>query len=105
MARGDTRGTGAKRGRMRDRVREQAKDAAGGKKKDYIKLPEGMDYLAVAKAETRHFDVVPYEVQAANHPYFEKGQLADKRVYYVHKDVGVMNETVVCPAKTFVAGR
>lgn len=70
----------------------------------YLNLPEGLQMYK--EKEGRHkFDVIPYMVSVDNHPDKDpdrpdtahEGNPWYKRPIYIHRNVGVENDTVVCP--------
>ncbi len=75
----------------------------GGSK--YIDMPEGFGFFQ-AKAGKYRLDFMSYEVtkgkgQDGGNPYFEKGELAFERTFFIHRDIGPNKDWHLCAAKTF----
>lgn len=90
------------RKRASARRRVETHDSGGGSK--YIRLPEGYSFLQV-KAGKYRLDFLSYEVKKGKgddggNPYFEKGELAFERTFFVHRDVGPNRDWHLCAAKT-----
>ena len=83
--------------RRRASARDRA-DANAGGGSNSIKLPDGLSFFKIEKTNYR-LDFLPYVVGNGN-PYAEPGDHYYERTYFVHKSLGVNNDTYVCPAKT-----
>lgn len=83
--------------------RVETHDSGGGSK--YIKLPEGYSFMQI-KAGKYRLDFMSYEVKKGKgdpggNPYFEKGELAFERTFFVHRGIGPNQDWHLCAAKTF----
>lgn len=65
-----------------------------------ISLPDGFSFFSLKKPGTYTIDILPYRVGKGN-PIAEEGTLFYERTYYVHRNVGPNQETVICPARTW----
>lgn len=88
---------------MRDRARQRAKEreSGGGGGSNYINLPEGMEWFQISKALDKKMkvllDILPFEVSIDGNPEGQpKGELWYRRVFYIHRDIGPQEETVLC---------
>jgi len=61
-------------------------------------LPQNLS-LWSPKAGIKRIDIIPYEVSKGN-PYADEGTWYYERTYWVHRNVGVSENSYVCPAKT-----
>ena len=85
----------------RDKVRQSAKERTantGGL--DTLVLPEGVDFLKTQKGKMT-IDVLPYEVTVNNHPQVKAGDLWYSRRFWIHRNVGPEEKSVLCLQKTF----
>jgi len=81
----------------RDDVRKNATEGGGGGS-SWINLPDGVRDWAPEKAGSYLIDVVPYETTDSMHPDdIEKQSLWYKRQYEIHHNIGVNNDSIVCP--------
>lgn len=85
----------------KDDVRNNAREAGGGKK--YFNLPKGVSLWEPDKATVYRLDFVPYEVAIENHPDRRGDKVVPtdlwwKYPYAVHERIGPAQEAVVCPA-------
>ena len=85
-----------KRRSIRDRVRQDAQDAAQGGGGSTIRLPEGMDWFKTEKG-TMEIDVVPYEVKSKVNDKADPGDLFYRREFMVHRDIGAEKKQYICP--------
>lgn len=90
------------RRRASARRRVDTHDSGGGSK--YIRMPEGVSPLQIKPGKYR-LDFMSYVVKKGKNedggnPYFEKGELAFERTFFVHRDVGPNADWHLCPAKT-----
>lgn len=91
------------RRRASARRRVETHDTGGGS--NYVKLPEGYGFLRI-KAGKYRLDFMSYVCKKGRgddggNPFFEKGELAFERTFYVHRDVGPNGDWHLCAAKTF----
>lgn len=82
--------------------RVETHDTGGGSK--YIRLPEGWGFLQI-KAGKYRFDFMSYVVtkgkgEPGGNPYFETGELAFERTFFVHRGIGPNQDWHLCAAKT-----
>ena len=65
----------------------------------YLQLPKGISvYSPDAKGCKVTLDIIPYEVTSDHHPEgAAKGDLWWILPYFVHRNIGASNDTVVCP--------
>jgi len=90
------------RRRASARRRVDTHDSGGGSK--YIRMPEGVSPLQIKPGKYR-LDFMSYVVKKGKNedggnPYFEKGELAFERTFFVHRDVGPNADWHLCAAKT-----
>ena len=90
------------RRRASARRRVETHDTGGGS--NYVKLPEGTGFFQI-KAGKYRLDFMSYVCKKGKgddggNPYFEKGELAFERTFFVHRDVGPNGDWHLCAAKT-----
>jgi gp32 DNA binding protein like len=94
--------------RTKREKREKKRKAAGsarfreksrGRGADLFTLPEGAELFNLESTGTFNLDIIPYEVGEGN-PNAEEGSTYWERGFWIHRDIGVNNEWVVCPAQT-----
>lgn len=75
-----------------------------GSQYGHLKLPKGMSVFKEEPKTRVMFDIMPYMVTSDYHPDRDdeygiavKGELWYKRPYWLHRDVGSDNQSVVCP--------
>ena len=94
-----------KRSSFRDKVSaDSERQKKQGSSYGYLKLPKGIN-LFKEEAKTRvKLDFLPYKVTDENHldrndelGIAVPGELWYKKPFYVHRNVGINNESVVCP--------
>lgn len=80
---------------------KQARGASFG----HLKLPKGLNVFKEEPGSRINLDIMPYEVTAANHPDRDEeyeiavpGTLWYKRPYWLHRNVGPDNQSVICPS-------
>lgn len=66
---------------------------------DMFALPKGMGMFALQSTGTKRIDVIPYTVGEGN-PNAEPDAFYWERTFFIHRNVGVNNEMVICPART-----
>ena len=82
---------------MKDRVKKNAKEAKRNEGFGFINLKDGLTEMKIDKAGKYRMDIVPYIVGENKHPDgIEKGDIWYKRPFFIHRNVGVDNRTVVC---------
>jgi hypothetical protein len=62
-------------------------------------LPKGTEMYNVESTGIKRIDIIPYVVGKGN-PNADEGDLYWERTFFAHRNVGVNNEMVVCPART-----
>ena len=69
-----------------------------------VKLPDGVDSFRPKKAGSYRLEIVPYEVPTnpvgGQNPNAEPGELWYERTFFVHRGIGVDENSYVCPSKT-----
>ncbi len=94
--------------KKRGKVKGASKDARRRQERssgfNYLKLPKGVELLEVEPKSRIKFDVIPYEVTDSKHldrdaseGLVMEGDFWYKKPFKIHRDIGVNNETVVCP--------
>lgn len=70
----------------------------------HLNLPRGISVFKEEPKSRIDLDILPYEVTADNHPDRDDeygvavpGELWYKRPYYLHRGIGVNNDSIVCP--------
>lgn len=91
------------RAERRERRKVSARRRVEGHKKDsgsrYLRLPEGINFFKVDKAGSRLIDVMPY-IMKTNGRYADKGEPYWEKTFWIHRNVGSNNDTVICPNKS-----
>ena len=89
------------RGKVGANARKQKSDGAAY---GYLNLPKGVNIFKPEPGGKTSFDIMPYEVTSDRHPDRDedldiaiKGSLWWKLPFKIHRNIGVRNETVVCP--------
>ena len=90
------------RQRASARRRIETHDSGGGS--NYLRLPDGWSLLQ-AKPGKYRLDFMSYKVtkgkgESGGNPYFEKGELAFERTFFVHRGIGPNQDWHLCAAKT-----
>ncbi len=75
-----------------------AEKKEAGFQASYLKLPKGIK-LYRPKVGKALLDVVPFTAQEGN-PNADEGQIHWERTFWVHRNIGPNQETLICPAKT-----
>ncbi len=69
-----------------------------------VKLPDGGDLFKPKKAGSYRLEIVPYEVPSnpagGQNPNAEPGELWYERTFFIHRGIGVDENSYVCPSKT-----
>ncbi len=85
-----------KRRSMKSRVRHDSRKSSSGG--NHIQLPQGISFFSADPGGRCKLDVLPYEVTESHHPDdIEIGELWYKRPYRQHRNVGINNDTEICP--------
>jgi len=63
-------------------------------------LPEGKETFSIKSDGVKRIDVVPY-IAGKGNPNADEGDLHYEREFWAHRNIGVNNDMVVCPAGTF----
>jgi hypothetical protein len=66
---------------------------------DMFALPQGIGMFSLKSTGTKRIDVIPYTVGKGN-PNAEEGAFYWERTFFAHRNVGVNDEMVICPART-----
>jgi len=95
--------TRKERKRASARRRVETHDTGGGS--NYLRMPDGYSFFQVKPGKYR-FDFMCYEVKTGcdedtGNPFFEKGELAYERTFWIHRDIGPNGDWHLCAAKTF----
>lgn len=77
--------------------REIASKRVEGGGLSQFELPKGVGIFRPKAGTTYKLDIMPYET--STNPKVEKGTFHYERTYYVHKNIGPNQESVLCPAK------
>ncbi|MDR2704334.1 MAG: hypothetical protein LBC02_01005 [Planctomycetaceae bacterium] len=65
-----------------------------------VQLPDGVKFFKFKEEGTIRLDIIPYRMSKPSlHPH-ANGEWWYERTYFVHKNVGSANATVVCPKST-----
>lgn len=81
-------------------ARRRVEQHETGGERTSIKLPEGVSFLSVKKAEVKRLDIVPFTAGAGN-KYADEGELHYERTYYAHRGIGPNNDSYCCLAKNW----
>ena len=79
------------------RERMEKLDTAGSS--SYLKLPQDTRFFEPQKGKNI-IDILGYEVGAGN-PVADEGSLYYERTFWIHRNIGVNGDRVICSAKTF----
>lgn len=90
------------RKRASARRRVETHDTGGGS--NYIRLPDGWSFLSIKPGKYR-LDFMCYKVTKGKgddggNPFFETGELAYERTFFVHRGIGPNQDWYLCAAKT-----
>lgn len=82
-----------------------SKQKRGSKQYGYLNLPKGIQMFKEEPGSKALLDILPYEVSSKYHPDRDEeygiaveGSLWYKRPFWIHRNVGPENNTVVCPS-------
>jgi len=90
--------------RRRSSARRRTEMHTTGGDCKYLSLPDGWSFMSVKPGKYR-LDFMSYVVskgkdEDGGNPYFEKGELAFERTFFIHRDVGPNKDWHLCAAKT-----
>jgi len=81
---------------LKDRIKQRAKTREGhGRGNTTLNLPKDMEFLGLEKRMS--LNILPYRVTVDNHPEAKKGELWYERTYFIHRNIGPEQTSVVCP--------
>lgn len=83
----------------RSGFRRRAETHVSGFDRTAIRVPEGVSLFAVKEAGVKKIDILGYTVGKGN-PYADEGSFYPERTYFVHRGIGVNEDSYTCPAKT-----
>jgi hypothetical protein len=94
-----------KKSSFRDKiVKDTVRQKSAGSSYGYLMLPKGVPLLKIEGFKSINLDFLPYEVTDAKHSdrsidseIAVEGSLWYKRPYIVHRNIGINNDTIVCP--------
>jgi len=93
-----------KKRRFKGGVSRNAAKQQKGAQYGHLNLPKGISVFKEEPKTRVDIDILPYEVGDQNHPDRDDeygiavtGELWYKRPYYLHRNIGPNNESVVCP--------
>lgn len=94
---------GASDDRRGSSMRRRAETHTSGFERTSVILPEGFQSFKISSAGVKRLDFMPYVVGSV--PGLQKnadpGKLHPELTYFVHKNIGVEEDSYVCNAKTF----
>lgn len=67
----------------------------------YLILPEDAELFSIRKAGVYRVDILAYMVKQKHNPAADKGFAHYERLFWVHRNVGAEETTVICNKKTF----
>lgn len=82
------------------KVKERIKHEEEGSRGAYIKKPDTLEWFTIKEARPHLLDVIPY-ILKADTPFAPAGALHYELTFYLHGNIGEMNERVVCPWRTY----
>ena len=89
----------SKRERRYSSAKKRAETHKTGFDRTTIKVSNDVVFFGLSQVGTRRIDILPYVVGEGN-PFADPGELHYERTFYIHRDVGVNNDSYVCPART-----
>ena len=95
MARGKKR----KKSRAAEAARRRAEKHQTGYENTVLNLPEGVEMFALKAAGTKRIDIIPF-IAGKGNPWADKGTEHYERTFWVHRGIGINQNSYVCPAKT-----
>lgn len=81
---------------LRERTRKRAEARSRERGLSTLALPEGVSLFETSKGTTE-FDILPYKITVDNHPDAKKGDIWYKRLYFIHRNIGPEELTIICP--------
>ena len=91
--------------RFKGMVSRNAQKQQRGASYGHLNLPKGLSIFKEEPGSRVNLDILPYEVTAANHPDRDDeyeiaipGSLWYKRPYWLHRNIGPDNQSIVCPS-------
>lgn len=91
--------------RFKGMVSRNAQKQQRGASYGHLNLPKGLSVFKEEPGSRVNLDILPYEVTAANHPDRDDeyeiaipGSLWYKRPYWLHRNIGPDNQSIVCPS-------
>ncbi len=91
--------------RFKGTVSRNAQKQQRGASYGHLNLPKGLSIFKEEPGSRVNLDILPYEVTAANHPDRDDeyeiavpGSLWYKHPYWLHRNIGPDNQSVVCPS-------
>jgi len=66
---------------------------------DMFNLPKDSQLFKVDSTGIKRIDIIPYTIGKGN-PNADEGSFYWERTFFAHRNIGVNNEMVVCPART-----
>lgn len=95
----------SKKRRFKGTVSRNIAKQARGTQFAHLNLPKGVNIFKEEPGTRVSLDIMPYEVTDVNHPDRDEeygiavpGELWYKRPYWLHRNIGANNESVVCPS-------
>ena len=93
-----------KKHRFKGAVSRNAEKQQKGAQFGHLNLPKNFPVFNEEPKSTVKLDIIPYEVSIDNHPDRDeeygiavKNSLWYKRPYWLHRNIGATNESVICP--------
>jgi hypothetical protein len=90
--------------RFKGAVSRNAAKQSRGAQYGHLNLPKGISVFKEEPGSRVSLDIMPYEVTIPNHPDRDDeygialpGELWYKRPYFIHRNIGPENQSVVCP--------
>ena len=97
--------TTRKKRKFKGAVARNAQKQARGSKFSYLNLPKSVSEFKEEPGSRVNLDILPYEVTMPNHPDRDDeyeiavpGGLWYKRPFWIHRNIGPDNMTIVCPS-------
>jgi len=75
------------------------REEAEGDFASMFNLPDGTKKLSIKSAGTKFLDIIPYVSKKGN-KFVEAGEYWWEKTFYMHRNIGVNDDWVVCPART-----
>ena len=81
-----------------ERARRRAANHTSGGASTTLRLPSGVEFFSPKKGKYL-VDILSYPVGKGN-PWCEEGEMYFERTYFVHRNVGIENQSYICPRLT-----